>query len=106
MKVDSRAARRLVLYSGYTLVRQSAEFVLHFTNFSVKVTLRSTEAVWTSSHGFLREGEPRILFWYCGSGCSQASVSGRQLAFRCNSVASNHRVLSSSMLQTRKGVGW
>ena len=39
------------------------EFMLHFTNFSVKVNLRSTEAVWTSSHGFLREGEPRILCW-------------------------------------------
>ena len=36
MKVDSRAARRLVLDSGYTLVRQSTEFMLHFMNFSVK----------------------------------------------------------------------
>ena len=62
-EVDSRAARRLVLDSGHTLVRQSTEFMLHFTNFSVKVNLRSTEAVWTSSHGFLREGEPRILCW-------------------------------------------
>ena len=35
------AARRLVLDSGYTLVRQSTEFMLHFTYFYVKVTLRS-----------------------------------------------------------------
>ena len=62
-EVDSRAARRLVLDSGHTLVRLSTEFMLHVTNFYVKVNLRSTKAVWTSSHGFLREGEPRILCW-------------------------------------------
>ena len=45
-----------VAWCGKTLMRQSTEFMLHYTDFYVKVTPRSTEAVLDVLHlMFLRE---------------------------------------------------